>query len=131
MLCCPSREASYSTGVGHICCTVAPILKLSSYEKIIAGKTKCRIHRRLPDAYQLKLRRISPISTQLNFTASSGGPKQNFSYMKNVFLTQQYRLFSNYSASLQMDICTVCYSDYTRIIEIFGIRQLLFLEIGM
>jgi hypothetical protein len=28
------------------------------------------------------------------------------------FLTQQYRLFSNYSASLQMDIC---YSDYTRI----------------
>ncbi len=28
---------------------------------------------------------------------------------------------------------TVCYSDYdyTRIIEIFGIRQLLFLELGM
>jgi hypothetical protein len=23
----------------------------------------------------------------------------------NIFLTQQYRLFSNYSASLQMDIC--------------------------
>ncbi len=39
-----------------------------------------------------------------------------------IFLTQQYRLFSNYSASLQMDMC---YSDYTRIkIIMFEIKQL-------
>ncbi len=43
------------------------------------------------------------------------------------FLTQQYRLFSNYSASLQVDIC---YSDYTRIkVTMFGTRQLLFVGI--
>ncbi len=46
---------------------------------------------------------------------------------KRSFLTQQYRLFSNYSASLQIDMC---YSDCTRIINtIFGIRQLLFVGI--
>jgi hypothetical protein len=43
------------------------------------------------------------------------------------FLTQQYRLFSNYSASLQVDIC---YSDYTQIeVTMLGTRQLLFVGI--
>jgi hypothetical protein len=49
--------------------------------------------------------------------------------LKDFFLTQQYRLFSNYSASLQMDMC---YSDYTRIkIIMFEIKQLCLLGLGM
>ena len=47
---------------------------------------------------------------------------------KIIFLTQQYRLFSNYSASLQMDIC---YSDYTLIKNMFEIKQLCLLGFGM
>ncbi len=43
------------------------------------------------------------------------------------FLTQQYRLFSNYSASLQMDMC---YSNCRWIIStIFGMEQLFFVGI--
>jgi hypothetical protein len=44
------------------------------------------------------------------------------------FFTQQYRLFSNYSASLQMDLC---YSGYTRIKIIMFEIKVMFVGIGM
>jgi hypothetical protein len=48
-----------------------------------------------------------------------------YDFSQKIFLTQQYRLFSNYSASLQVNMC---WSDYTRIIIT---RLLLLLGLGM
>ncbi len=42
------------------------------------------------------------------------GQETTYTVQCKIFLTQQYRLFSNYSASLQIDMC---YSDHTRIVS--------------
>jgi hypothetical protein len=48
-------------------------------------------------------------------------------WMKTLFLMQQYRLFSNYSSSLQINMS---YSDYTRVINTINwYRMLLFVKI--
>jgi hypothetical protein len=51
-----------------------------------------------------------PVILRNYFYEMGGGGRYQSGRTRIGFLTQQYRLFSNYSASLQMDIC---YSDYT------------------